>query len=74
MTLLLLALMAEPLSYTCPRAAASVKIDGKIDEQWNLAPWTSDFVDIEGAAKPLPRYRTRARMMWDVQYFYIAAE
>ena len=74
MTLLLLALMAEPLGYTCPRTAAPLKIDGKIDEQWKLAPWTSDFVDIEGATKPLPRYRTRARMMWDAQYFYIAAE
>ena len=74
MILFLLALMVEPLGYTCPRAPAPLKIDGVIDEQWKSAPWTSDFVDIEGAAKPLPRYRTRARMMWDAQYFYIAAE
>ena len=74
MVLFLLALMVEPLGYSCPRAPAPLKIDGVIDEQWKLAPWTSDFVDIEGATKPLPRYRTRARMMWDAQYFYIAAE
>lgn len=66
--------MAEPLGYSCPRAPAPVKIDGVIDGQWNLAPWTNDFVDIEGEARPKPRFRTRARMMWDAQYFYIAAE
>ena len=74
MILLLLALMAEPLSYVCPRASTPVRIDGVIDEQWRAAPWTAEFVDIEGAAKPQPRFRTRARMMWDAQYFYIAAE
>ena len=33
-----------------------------------------DFVDIEGSVKPLPRYRTRAKMLWDDKYLYIAAE
>ena len=32
------------------------------------------FVDIEGDAKPAPRFRTRAKMLWDDTYFYIAAE
>ncbi len=72
--LLTAALMAEPNSYVSPKAAAPLKIDGVIDHQWDSAPWTSDFVDIEGSAKPKPRFRTRARMMWDTQYFYIAAE
>ncbi len=74
MILLLLTLMAEPNHYVAPRATAPVKVDGVIDDQWKAAPWTSDFVDIEGAAKPKPRFRTRARMMWDDKYFYIAAE
>lgn len=38
------------------------------------APWTDEFVDIEGDQKPPPRFRTRAKMMWDDQFFYIAAE
>lgn len=74
MLFLLLALAADPLHYVAPRAPSPVKIDGLIDAQWTAAPWTTDFVDIEGAAKPKPRFRTRARMMWDAQYFYIAAE
>jgi len=72
MWLLLVALAAE--TYVSPRSSAPVKIDGVIDDQWKSAPWTRDFVDIEGAAKPKPRFRTRAKMMWDAQYFYIAAE
>ena len=38
------------------------------------APWTADFVDIQGGAKPKPRFRTRAKMLWDDDYLYIAAE
>ena len=50
-------------------------IDGKLDDPaWNDAPWTDDFVDIEGDAKPKPRFRTRAKMLWDDQNLYIAAE
>ncbi len=56
-------------------AAAPPVIDGKLDDPaWATAPWTADFVDIEGAAKPLPRYRTRAKLLWDDTYLYIAAE
>ena len=36
--------------------------------------WTEDFVDIEGTRRPKPRLRTRAKMLWDAEYFYIAAE
>jgi hypothetical protein len=52
-----------------------MRIDGKLDEPaWQHAPWTSDFVDIEGAAKPAPRFRTRAKMLWDDEFLYVAAE
>lgn len=64
-----------PRHYICTRAAQPVTIDGKLDDPaWQSAPWTEDFVDIEGGAKPRPRFRTRAKMLWDEQYFYIAAE
>lgn len=64
-----------PLRYDAPRAAGTVRIDGRLDDKaWQAAPWTPFFVDIEGAAKPVPRFKTRAKMMWDDEYFYIAAE
>lgn len=64
-----------PKGYVCGRAATPPVIDGNIDnKEWAKAPWTDDFVDIEGDKKPRPRFRTRAKMLWDDQYFYIAAE
>nr|WP_315258938.1 carbohydrate-binding family 9-like protein [uncultured Duganella sp.] len=70
-----LATVPAPLSYPCLRAIAPIHIDGKLDDAaWRNAPWTADFVDIEGDSKPRPKYRTRVKMLWDDQYLYIAAE
>jgi hypothetical protein len=64
-----------PCGYLCHCAAEAPTIDGKLDEAaWRAAPWTDDFVDIEGDVKPKPRFRTRVKMLWDDKYFYIAAE
>jgi len=64
-----------PNGYVCYRASGPIKIDGRLDEaSWRDVPWTDWFVDIEGDAKPKPRFRTRAKMLWDDQYFYVAAE
>jgi hypothetical protein len=64
-----------PKGYLCYRATTPIIVDGKLDEAaWQSAPWTDDFVDIEGDAKPRPRFRTRAKMLWDDQYLYIGAE
>lgn len=64
-----------PRSYVCSPATSSPTVDGKLDEAaWLAAPWTDDFVDIEGVARPVPRFRTRAKMLWDSEYFYVAAE
>ena len=66
---------APPKGYVCVRARAPIVVDGKLDDaSWQDAPWTDDFVDIEGDAKPKPRFRTRAKMLWDDRAFYIAAE
>ncbi len=76
--LILVALGADaphPKGYVCYRANGPIKVDGRLDDAaWSRAPWTDDFVDIEGDAKPRPRFRTRAKMLWDERYFYIAAE
>jgi len=62
-----------PLKYLCHHAAAPIAVDGKPDEPaWADAPWTSDFVDIQSPTKP--RFRTRAKMLWDENFLYIAAE
>ncbi|HZX28934.1 MAG TPA: carbohydrate-binding family 9-like protein [Telluria sp.] len=64
-----------PLTYECRRASAPIRIDGKLDDPaWQAAPWTADFVDIEGDRKPRPRFRTRVKMLWDDCFLYIAAE
>lgn len=65
----------SPLSYEARFAAQPPVIDGKLgDRAWKQAAWTPLFVDIEGDAKPKPRFATRAKMCWDEQYFYVAAE
>ncbi|MFN7933113.1 MAG: carbohydrate-binding family 9-like protein [Bryobacteraceae bacterium] len=75
LTILFTAHAAEPLRYDCPRTAKPIVIDGKLDDPaWTSAPYTPFFIDIEGDKKPKPRFSTRAKMLWDDQYFYIAAE
>jgi Carbohydrate family 9 binding domain-like len=36
------------------------------------APWSEPFIDIDGVARP--RLATRAKMLWDDSFLYIAAE
>jgi len=51
----------NPKHYVCYAAGQPVTIDGKLNEDaWQAAEWTDDFLDIEGPAKPVPRFRTRA--------------
>ncbi len=63
------------MSYDCYHTTMPIRIDGKLDDPaWSKASWTTDFVDIEGTARPKPRYRTRVKMLWDDTYLYIGAE
>jgi hypothetical protein len=65
----------SPRGYVCYRASTPPRINGRLDDPaWRDAAWTEDFVDIEGPSKPRPRFRTRAKMLWDDDYFYIGAE
>jgi hypothetical protein len=64
----------SPYGYVCRRAGGPIKVDGRLDEaSWTNADWTEVFGDIEGPAKPAPRYRTRVQMLWDDKSFYIGA-
>lgn len=69
------ALPFAPRHYVCYRASSPPVIDGRLDEAaWRAAPWTDLFVDIEGGSRPQPRFRTRAKMLWDADRFYLAAD
>jgi hypothetical protein len=68
-------LKVVPHGYVCHRATGPVTVDAKLDEpSWAAVPWTEDFRDIEAGNKPPPKFRTRAKMLWDDEYFYVAAE
>lgn len=65
----------QPESYVCYKTAEPLDIDGRSNEAaWQHAEWTADFRDIEGDHKPTPRFRTRAKMLWDEHYFYVFAD
>ncbi len=64
-----------PQNYICQFTSEPLDIDGRPNEAgWLQAAWTDDFVDIEGDKQPFPRFRTRAKMLWDEDYFYFFAE
>lgn len=65
----------HPKGYVARKAVEPPQIDGKLDDPaWEAAAWTDLFIDIEGDVKPRPRFATRAKMTWDDEYFYVAAE
>ena len=64
----------QPRHLLCRRTADPPRIDGALDDPaWRAAAWTAPFVDIEGPCRPLPRYATRAKLLWDERNLYIAA-
>ena len=45
--------LINPRTYIIPRADQSIKIDGKQEDlSWENAPFTEDFIDIEGLKTP----------------------
>lgn len=66
----------QPRQYVACKASGGILIDGRLDEpSWQRAPWTHAFVDIEAddAAEP-PHLETRAKIIWDAEFLYIAAD
>jgi len=71
----MLAPFPHPKGYVCHRATTPITVDGDLsDAEWARAPWTEDFVDIEGDKRPKPRFKTRVKMLWDDDSLFIAAE
>jgi hypothetical protein len=64
----------QPRTYAAQRAPSPPTIDGRLTEAaWSRAAWTAPFVNSEGRDRPAPPFRTRAKMMWDDRYLYLAA-
>ena len=65
----------EPEVYIAHRVSPAPVVDGRLEEEgWKDAPWTRDFTDIEGPSRTVPRFRTRGKILWDDDYFYVGAE
>lgn len=66
--------LSTPQHYVCYRTTEKIKVDGKLSEKsWGKAAPTESFVDISGEGFPKPVYDTKARMLWDDDYLYVAA-
>jgi hypothetical protein len=62
-------------NYLCRFTTKPIEIDGQLnDPAWANAKWTTDFVDIQGPSKTKPKFRTRAKLLWDEEYLYVSAE
>ncbi|RZL16752.1 MAG: hypothetical protein EOO62_00270, partial [Hymenobacter sp.] len=67
-------LFTPPKGYVVQHTSQPLTLDGNLRESdWQKAPWTTDFVDIEGSKKPLPTYQTRVKMLWNDSTLFIAA-
>ena len=63
-----------PPVYACARAPYPLVPDGDLEKDfWKGAPFTEEFRDIEGPGMPLPRFATRAKLLWDNDNLYIGA-
>lgn len=64
----------EPNIYRCERTDSQISIDGDINEAgWQQAAFSELFQDIEGDKKPMPKYDTRIKMLYDNEFLYVAA-
>jgi hypothetical protein len=66
--------LPPPHVYRAVYTSTPPVINGVLDDKaWKEAAWTSWFADIEGDRKPVPRYKTRAKMSWDNECLYVGA-
>ncbi|MEG1935856.1 MAG: carbohydrate-binding family 9-like protein, partial [Rikenellaceae bacterium] len=65
----------NPKSYVCYKTISNIVVDGDISSpEWESAPWSDVFVDIEGDKQQKPLQSTRVKMLWNDTYLYVAAE
>lgn len=64
----------SPKTYVIHKTSNPLTINGKLDElAWDQTEWTDTFLDIQGENLPAPRFETKAKMLWDDEFLYIAA-
>lgn len=64
----------RPPVYICRYNDKPFHLDGRLDKDfWKDIPFTDEFPDIEGSIRPVPRFRTRAKLAWDQENLYIGA-
>lgn len=67
--------MPELPRYPCHRTTTPLPLDGTLTHPaWEQAPWTTDFVDIRGGDATTPRFRTRAKLLYDDEYLYVGGQ
>ena len=65
----------SPKTYVIHKISDPLTIDGNMDEPaWQETNWTDPFLDIQGVHLPTPRFETKAKMLWDDEFLYIAAQ
>ncbi|WP_234571404.1 carbohydrate-binding family 9-like protein [Rhodohalobacter sp. 614A] len=65
----------SPETYVIHKTQSALTIDGILDETaWKQANWTDPFLDIQGDHLPTPRFETKAKMLWNADYLYLAAQ
>lgn len=66
----------NPPIYRCARAKGKPgRLDGDLTKPfWQTGEWIDDFHDIEGDSLPRPLKYTRAKVLWDDEALYVAAE
>ena len=64
--------IVEPRHYIIPKTNEAINIDGNAHEKaWLRAPFTKNFIDIEG--EKIPKYKTKVKLLWDDNYLYVFA-
>ena len=64
----------NPPVYFCKKTNKKFELDGNLDKSfWEDAQFTEYFVDIEGDKREKPRFKTRAKMLWDDENLYFGA-
>jgi len=62
-----------PRQYIAYKVPEKIIIDGRDKEaSWQKAPWSDNFIDIEGRMSP--KYKTNMKMLWDEEYLYFYAK
>lgn len=67
----------RPKRYLCRRvndatgAPSLSDADVRSAAAWAHAPWSDDFVDIQGDKVPRPEFQTRVKMVWDDEALFI---